>query len=59
MIKAANKNEHTFRVSVGHNRWCSHLNWGDGLNYFDSGCCDGVRSYDNNINNDVWQIYVF
>ena len=61
VIKAAGKNdEYTFGVSVGHNRWSAHLNWGNGLNYFDPGrCCNGVRSYDNKINSDVWQVYVF
>jgi len=55
-----NKSHFTFGVRTSTNwRWAFHINWSNGLIYFDSGeiCCQHPRSSGNNLN--VWKQYSF
>jgi hypothetical protein len=60
VMLATNKNQHSFGVLTGGNRWSSHINWSDGRLYFDPGlCCDANRSVNNAANVNVWKQYTF
>ncbi|WP_435263340.1 hypothetical protein [Tenacibaculum sp. nBUS_03] len=60
VMRATSKSQHTFGVLVNTNRWSSHVNWSDQNLYFDPGvCCNPTRSYNNNVNLNVWEVYSF
>lgn len=48
VLRATNRNQNSFGVLSGRNRWSTHTNWGNRNFYFDSGtCCYGNRSFGN------------
>ncbi len=60
IARATNNYQHSFGVLTNANRWATHINWGNGRLYFDPGvCCNATRSFINNSNNNVWEIYTF
>ena len=60
ILTATKKNQHTFGVLVGSNRWSTHINWSNNNVYFDPGyCCNNPRSFANSGNVDQWAIYTF
>jgi len=60
VASATKKNQHTFGVLRGSNRWSSHVNWSNNNLYFDPGiCCNNPRSYSNGASVGVWKQYTF
>ncbi|MEY8861709.1 hypothetical protein [Tenacibaculum singaporense] len=60
IMRATRKAQHTFGVLNNANRWSSHVNWSNQNLYFDPGiCCNATRSFNNNGNVGVWEIYSF
>ena len=60
VMRATTKNQHTFGVLTGVNRWSSHVNWSNSNLYFDPGiCCDQNRFITNGSNANVWKMYTF
>lgn len=59
-MKATVKNQHSFGVLIGSDRWSTHVNWGNNNLYFDPGiCCNSTRSFDNSAAVNKWEIYSF
>ncbi|AWG21756.1 hypothetical protein FFWV33_09485 [Flavobacterium faecale] len=59
-MRATNRNQHSFGVLTGSDRWSTHTNWGNGNLYFDPGiCCNNIRFFDNRGGEAVWDIYTF
>ncbi|MCW2119852.1 hypothetical protein [Flavobacterium sp. 7A] len=59
-MRATNRNQHSFGVLTGSDRWSSHVNWSDGSLYFDPGfCCNNPRSFNNSGKAGFWDIYTF
>ena len=60
IFTATKRNQHSFGVLRGRNRWSTHINWGDNNMYFDPGiCCNSPRSFDNTANVNKWNQYTF
>lgn len=60
VLTATRKNQHTFGVLVGSNRWSTHTNWGNGNTFFDPGfCCNNPRFFVNNTSENNWNQYTF
>lgn len=60
IMSVTKKNQHTFGVMTGLDRWSTHANWSDNSLYFDPGiCCDNDRSFTNGTFEDVWAQYTF
>lgn len=60
IMKASRKNQHSFGVLIGRNRWSSHLNWGNNNVYFDPGaCCNNPRVFNNSSKTNLWEQYTF
>lgn len=60
VINATTKQQHTFGVLTGADRWSTHVNWSNNNLYFDPGiCCNNPRSFANGGNINVWKQYTF
>jgi len=60
VMRATTRNQHTFGVLTGVNRWSSHVNWSNSNLYFDPGiCCDQNRFITNGSNANIWKMYTF
>lgn len=60
IMKASKKNQHSFGVLTGSNRWSAHANWGNNNLYFDPGvCCNNPRNFNNSSNSNTWASYTF
>ena len=60
VMRATNRNQHSFGVLTSSDRWSVHINWRDGNLYFDPGyCCNSTRSFSNNGNVNTWENYSF
>lgn len=58
--KATTKNQHTFGVLTGRDRWSTHMNWGNNNAFFDPGiCCNSTRFFTNTSSVNVWKHYTF
>jgi len=60
VFTATRKNQHSFGVLIGRNRWSTHINWGNRRTFFDPGiCCNSTRSFENSANENIWNQYSF
>jgi len=60
ILRATRRNQHTFGVLTGGNRWSAHGTWGDRRFYFDPGiCCNSQRQFFNADGINVWAQYSF
>jgi len=60
ILRATQRNQHSFGVLSGSNRWSAHGTWGDGRLYFDPGiCCNNPRQFNNNDGINMWAQYTF
>lgn len=60
VIWATQRNQTTFGVLTGLNRWSSHINWGNNNAYFDPGrCCNNPRFFNNASTKNSWEQYTF
>lgn len=60
IVNSTKKNQHTFGVLTGRDRWSVHMNWGNSKLFFDPGiCCNNPRNYNNVDRENVWEQYSF
>lgn len=60
ILRATLRNQHTFGVLVGRDRWSAHGTWSNSRFYFDPGiCCNNPREFYNADGINVWAQYSF
>lgn len=60
VLNATTKQQHTFGVLTGSDRWSTHINWSNNNVYFDPGiCCNTPRFFANGVNVSAWKQYTF
>lgn len=60
IFTATKRDQHCFGALSGHNRWSTHINWGNNNTYFDPGpCCNNPRNFANATSVNKWEQYTF